>query len=276
MSDTYLTLNGARYHITRAGGGPPLLLLHGFTGSAQSWRPHLQPLAQDFSLIAPDFPGHGSSDAPANAARYSIEHCTADLVALVNQLELSRIHLLGYSMGGRVALHFALCHPERVARLVLTSASPGLADPQERAQRAASDAALAEKIEREGVPSFVEFWTNLPLFATQKNLPEPVRTALYQQRLHNRAHGLANSLRGLSVGVQPSLWDQLPNLNMPTLLLAGALDQKFAIIAQTMSQAIPNAQLAIIPHAGHTVYLEQPDQFDQLVLQFLTQSKIEI
>lgn len=269
MSDTYLTLNGARYHITRAGDGPPLLLLHGFTGSAQSWRPYLDSLAQEFSLIAPDFPGHGSSDAPANTARYSIENSTADLVALVTQLEISRIHLLGYSMGGRVALHFALCHPERVARLVLAGASPGLADPQEHAQRAASDAALADKIEREGVPSFVEFWTNLPLFATQKNLPEAVRTALYQQRLQNRADGLANSLRGLSVGVQPSLWDQLPNLKMPTLLLAGALDEKFSIIAQTMSHTIPNAQLTIVPNAGHTIYLEQPDQFNRLVTNYL-------
>lgn len=276
MNDTYLTLNGTRYHITRAGDGPPLLLLHGFTGSAQSLCSHLKSLEQDFSLIAPDFPGHGSSDAPANAARYSIENCTADLFALLTRLEIPRSHLLGYSMGGRVALHFALSHPERVARLVLASASPGLADPQERAQRAASDAALADKIEREGVPSFVEFWTNLPLFATQKNLPESVRAALYQQRLQNRADGLANSLRGLGVGVQPSLWDQLPNLNMPTLLLAGALDRKFSIIAQSMSHAIPNARLDIIPNAGHTIHLEQPESFDQLVTQFLEHSEIEI
>lgn len=276
MKTIHLTLNDARYRIILAGDGPPLVLLHGFTGSAQSWQSHFQTLGDHFSLIAPDFLGHGKSDAPAHPSRYSMEHCAADLLALLNQLEINRTHILGYSMGGRVALYFTLTYPQRIANLVLASASPGLADPHERAQRAANDAALAARIERDGIASFVEYWTNIPLFATQRDLPGPVRAALYQQRLENRADGLANSLRGLGVGVQPSLWDQLPNLEIPTLLVAGALDRKFTAIAQAMSQSMPNARLTIVPNAGHTIHLEQPEFFDQLVTQFLDDSKIEI
>lgn len=266
----HLTLNYARYHITRAGDGPPLVLLHGFTGSAQSWQSHVPTLSKHFSLIAPDFLGHGKSDAPSDPARYNIENTTADLLALFDQLEISRTHLLGYSMGGRVALHFALTHPERVERLVLESSSPGLADPHERAQRVANDAALADTIERDGIAAFVAYWTNLPLFATQKKLPESIGAALYQQRLASSAQGLANSLRGLGTGVQPSLWEQLHQLNLPTLLITGALDQKFTRIAKSMSQSIPDARHTIIPDAGHTIHLEQAELFDELVIQFLT------
>jgi 2-succinyl-6-hydroxy-2,4-cyclohexadiene-1-carboxylate synthase len=262
-------VNEVCYNVERTGNGAPLVLLHGFTGSAASWDAHVPKFAARVSCIAVDFLGHGQSDAPDDPMRYSIENTAADLAALVDGLGIARAHVLGYSMGGRAALYFASKYPERVERLILESASPGLEDAAERAQRAASDADLADRIEREGIERFVEYWTNIPLFASQARLDEGARERLKEQRLKNQPQGLANSLRGLGVGVQLSLWDALASISMPTLLIAGALDVKFVLIAERMCRAMPRAQLQIVPDAGHVVHIEQPLMYDALVLEFL-------
>jgi 2-succinyl-6-hydroxy-2,4-cyclohexadiene-1-carboxylate synthase len=264
-----LQLNGVHYNIERAGQGAPLLLLHGFTGSAAGWQSQISVFENYFSTYALDLLGHGKSDAPSDSTCYRMEWCVADLAALLDYFKIERANVLGYSMGGRVALHFANTHPERIEKLILESASPGLENSVEREERAAGDSELAEKIEREGVDAFVEYWSQIPLFATQARLPQAVRKNLQAQRLQNRADGLANSLRGLSVGVQDSLWRQLSYIHVPTLLIAGNLDQKFTVIAQRMKQSLPNAALEIVPSAGHAVHLERPEKFDRLVLEFL-------
>lgn len=263
-----VVVNDAGYNVECAGQGEPLLLLHGFTGSAANWTSHAATFGE-FSTVAVDFPGHGKSDAPDDAARYRMEPTVTDLAAILDELKIAQANVLGYSMGGRVALYFAYAYPERVKRLILESASPGLVSSPERTQRAASDAALAEEIERDGVEQFVEYWTNIPLFETQNSLPEPVRTQSKQQRLQNNAQGLANSLRGLSVGVQPSLWMHLAEIQTPTLLVTGELDANFTSIGQHMATTMPHARLEIVRGAGHTVHLEQPQVFDSLVLEFI-------
>ena len=174
--------------------------------------------------------------------------------------------ILGYSMGGRIALYTAFSGYFRA--LILESSSPGLEDAAEREERRASDEALAASIEREGVPAFIERWERIPLFASQKTLPSECREALHRQRLQNNATGLAQSLRGVGTGVQPSLYTQLPTLHIPVLLIAGELDTKFTTIAKRMAQALPQSQLHIIPAAGHTVHLEQPQLFTSLVRDF--------
>jgi 2-succinyl-6-hydroxy-2,4-cyclohexadiene-1-carboxylate synthase len=199
-----------------------------------------------------------------------MERCVEDLIAVFGHFGLKRVSLLGYSLGGRVALHVAAAHPERIAALILESASPGLADPAERAARAASDETLANAIERDGLAAFVDRWEKLPLFAGQSRLPEAARAELRAQRLRNNPVGLSNSLRGLGTGAQTSLWDRLNQMRARTLLIAGELDEKFADIARAMAGALPNARLAIAPEAGHAVHLEQPQAFDSLVLDFLT------
>lgn len=264
-----ISVNGITLHAALAGAGPPLLLLHGFTGSAATWRPLAERLAPLRRTIAVDLIGHGLSDAPADPARYSMEHCLADLLALLDALGLARAAVLGYSLGGRVALQLAAAAPERVSALVLESASPGLASATERAARAAADDALATAIERDGLAAFVAGWEQLPLWASQAALPAELRARLRAQRLANRRHGLANSLRGMGTGRQASLWDRLPALATPTLLLAGALDEKYTAIAQAMAAALPCAQLAIIAHAGHAIHLERFDVFTQQVITFL-------
>jgi 2-succinyl-6-hydroxy-2,4-cyclohexadiene-1-carboxylate synthase len=166
--------------------------------------------------------------------------------------------VLGYSLGGRVALHYAVAAPERVAALILIGASPGIPDEAERRARREADEALARDIERDGVAAFVDRWERLPLFASQATLPAEVRASLRAQRLRNSPTGLANSLRGMGAGSQPSLWDRLPGLHVPTLLIAGELDAKYCDLARKMAAAMPAARLALIPRAGHAAHLEQP------------------
>jgi 2-succinyl-6-hydroxy-2,4-cyclohexadiene-1-carboxylate synthase len=261
--------NRVDINLEKVGDGPALVLLHGFTGSAATWREHSQIFAQDHLVIAVDALGHGLSDSPADPTRYTFPQLAADFVALLDELGIEQTALLGYSMGGRMALYLALTAPERISKLVLESASPGLASEADRQVRAESDNALAGRIEREGIEAFVNYWEKLPLWQSQSQLSEAVRASQHAQRLHNNPRGLANSLRGAGTGVQPSLWDRLGELKIPTLLVAGEHDPKFCAIARQMQEKIPQARLEIVSGAGHAVHLERPDEFDNLVKDFL-------
>lgn len=265
----HLQVDDITLHYERAGSGPPLLLLHGFTGSAGEWAdltPHVAPVRD---VIAVDLIGHGRSSAPADPARYSIEACLVDLLALLDALGIERADVLGYSMGGRVALQLAAAAPARVRSLILESASPGIADEAERAARAASDDALAARVEAEGLAWFVDHWASIPLFASQASLPAGVRAALRERRLRGSATGYANSLRGMGAGRQSSLWERLPELGRPALLVSGELDVKYVAINTRMAELLPAARHALIRGAGHAVHLEQPAAFAQLVIGFL-------
>jgi 2-succinyl-6-hydroxy-2,4-cyclohexadiene-1-carboxylate synthase len=246
-----------------------LVLLHGFTGSAAGWGSHVSAFAEaGLRVIALDMLGHGRSEAPRDPERYSIEHCSQDILEVLRTLGVERGEsiLLGYSMGGRIALYTAFS--DFFAGLILESASPGLAEDFERAERRASDELLAQRIERDGVPPFVDYWESLPLFASQRALPGEICAGLHEQRLQNRALGLANSLRGVGTGTQPSLYGRLPTLRLPVLLIVGALDGKYSAIAYEMAQSLPEAQVHIVAGAGHTTHFERPEQFDRLVVRF--------
>ena len=267
-----LYVNGVQMGFVRRGAPsnvPALVLLHGFTGSANSWGSLLDAFANMGSqVIALDMLGHGQSSAPVDPERYSMEHCQADIIAALQQFGVApqQAILLGYSMGGRVALYTALSGYFHA--LILESASPGLLDPVERAQRQQSDNALADRIEREGIFAFIDYWQDIPLFASQQHMPPERRVAQRAQRLANTTIGLANSLRGLGTGVQPDLHDRLQELILPVLLIAGALDSKFCGIAHQMARQLPNSQVAIVPDAGHAVHLEQPEHFVALIQAF--------
>jgi len=270
---THIHVNGVSIGVEERGSinQPSLVLLHGFTGSAASWGRHLETFASyGFRVIALDMLGHGQSDVPQDARRYTIEQYQADILAALDALGVRKgeVILLGYSMGGRIALYTAFSGFFRA--LILESASSGLADPLEREQRRRNDEQLATSIERDGIEAFVAYWEHLPLFASLQRLPYEQRQALHRQRLQNSASGLANSLRGVGTGVQPALQERLTTLSLPVLLIAGILDTKFCAIAQQMAQVLPDARLHIVPNAGHTVHLEQPEVFDQIVRNFCT------
>jgi 2-succinyl-6-hydroxy-2,4-cyclohexadiene-1-carboxylate synthase len=271
---TQVTVNGLRLNFEEWGSGEPLLLLHGFTGSASTWR-DVSKGWDGWRRIAVDLIGHGASDAPADEHRYTMEHCVADLVASLDATGIGRATVLGYSMGGRVALQVAAAAPDRVAALVLEGASPGIDDASGRASRVTSDRALADDIERDGIEAFVDRWERVPIFATQARLPEDVRARQRAQRLTNRPTGLANSLRGMGAGAQTSLWPRLHELTMPALLIAGEDDTKYSETARAMASRMPAADACIVPGAGHAVHLERPDAFSDHVKEFLARWQSE-
>ena len=264
-----IQVNGLDLHVERRGLGEPIVLLHGFTGSAVSWQRVIDRIGQEHQTIAVDLIGHGASAAPRDATRYAFNAALDNLADLAGHLGIHHATWLGYSMGGRLALGLALKHPRLVSLLILESATPGIADETERRSRGKSDKALADRIETFGIETFVTEWERLPLWQSQRGLPEPVLNRQRGIRLANSPVGLANSLRGMGQGVQPSLWNQLGEIAAPTLVIAGELDHKYAELAAKMQIAIPKATLVVAPSAGHAVHLEQPDFFVERVVQFL-------
>lgn len=247
-------------HLEARGAGPRLVLVHGFTQSGRAWGPAGGALAERFRLLALDGPGHGrSADIEADLPG------GADLMARTVAAEGGPAAWLGYSMGGRFALHVALQHPELVTRLVLVSATGGIDDPGERAARRAADEALADRAERDGLEPFLRGWLAQPLFASL-----PPEAAQLEGRMDGTVEGLAASLRRAGTGTQAPLWDRLAGLDMPVLVIAGALDEKYVALAGRLVETIgDNATGAVIAGAGHACHLEQPDRFVETVTGWL-------
>ncbi len=266
----HIDVDGLALNVDRYGVGPPVVLLHGFTGSRTSWYDVVRALEREFTTLSVDLIGHGWSGSPSSVERYEMPRAVDDLLAMVKKSGFERAIWVGYSLGGRTALQLAVQHPEAVSALALEGASPGLATEQERADRVAADELLARKLETEGLEAFIDYWQSIPLWDSQKmTLSEPQRIALRQQRLAQRATGLANSLRGMGTGSQTWVGDRLGELKMPVLLTAGRLDTKFSAIAGDMGRAIPDARIEIIEDAGHCAHLEQPAAFNAALLDFL-------
>ena len=251
------------------GDGPPLVLLHGFTGSAAAWGDLARRLAARRRVIAFDLPGHGASPAPRDPTDARLPQVADALVRALASLGVRDADWIGYSLGARTALHVAVAHPEAVKSLILEGGSPGIADSVERAARAEADARLADAIERDGLERFVDDWLAQPLFATQARLPTDVRTRERARRLRGSAAGYAASLRATGTGTQEPLWERLAEIRARVLLVAGALDVKFCAIAHAMAAALRDARVAIVPGAGHAVHLERPDAWLDEVEPFL-------
>ncbi len=229
----------------------PLLLLHGFTQTGRGWDEVARHLAGErYRPLAPDLRGHG---AAASRRPIDVGSCVADVARVGG----SRFALAGYSMGGRLALHVALAHPERVSRLVLVSATAGIENPAERAARRAADERLAAWIDEDGrlMTEVADRWGAQPLFATQS--PE-VAAAARADRLNNDPAHLAASLRGVGTGAMAPLWERLAELTMPVAVLAGALDEKYVALGRRLAGGLPDGELTIVPGAGHALLLEAP------------------
>lgn len=261
------------YNVTIVGQGAPIIFLHGFTGSYESWARISTPLSEHYTTICVDLLGHGESSKPANSQRYTMPNVADDLCHICDELHISNAHVVGYSMGGRLALYWALHKPHYVKTLILESASPGLKREAERLARQKSDNLLAARIEAEGIEAFVAYWETLPLWESQQVLPPAVRHSLRQQRLKNSSIGLATSLRGMGTGQQPSLWDSLIGFTKPVLLIAGLLDKKYTQIAQKMDALFPASELCLINGAGHNVHLEAPESVISAIDDFLSRQR---
>jgi 2-succinyl-6-hydroxy-2,4-cyclohexadiene-1-carboxylate synthase len=234
-----------------------VVLLHGFTHTGASWDPVVAALGESYRALAPDIRGHGSA---AERQPVALEAVLDDLVGVVPE----RFTLVGYSMGGRLALHAALAPAlgPTVQRLILIGASPGIADPVERTERRTADERLAEELERMTIEEFAERWAQTPVLAGQ---PPEVAAAVHADRLRNHPAGLAAALRGLGTGALPALWDRLDGIRAPVTLVAGERDGKFRAIAIEMATALPDANVAVIPDAGHSAHLEAPERLAALI-----------
>lgn len=247
---------------TTRGSGPRLVLLHGFTQTARSWDRIGVDLETDHEVVAVDAPGHGDSgdsDADLDEA--------ADLLVATG----GRATYVGYSMGGRIALHAALAHPHDVRRLVLIGATPGLASEEERTARRREDEALAVALERDGLDAFLDRWLALPLFAGL-----PPDAAQRDERMRNTVAGLASSLRHCGTGCQRNLRSELAALRMPILLITGAEDPKFTALAAEMTGLMgSNGEHVVIEGAGHSVHLERPEDFLATVRRWLREHPLD-
>lgn len=260
---------GLRLHVEREGEGPHVLLLHGFTGSGESWRPLRAVLRETYTVCTVDLPGHGKSSAPGDPRRYALDRFATDLCLVLDALGTASAIVLGYSFGGRAALKLALRYPKRVSAMILESASPGLDDVSERDARVKHDEELAELLEHEGIGAFVARWERLPLWASQSALREDVRARVRAVRMAQSPAGLANALRGAGAGMDPAVLDRLDGITAPVLLIAGALDLKYVDFAMRMAQRLPDGRVEIVPDAGHAVHLERPAKYARVVQQFL-------
>ncbi len=233
-----------------------VVLLHGFAGSSSSWGTvagQLEP--QRYRPLALDLRGHGQKAA---VRPISFELCVADLLAAAPP----RFTLVGYSLGGRLALQAALLAPDRISSLVLVSSSAGIEDPDQRRGRLQADQALAGEIEAGGVEPFADRWLSAPLFVDD---PPEVNDAARQQILANDPQALAVALRQLSSGAMEPLWDRLPELPMPVTLIAGALDQRYVDLMSRMATRIADAQLEIIDNRGHALIRSAPGALASLL-----------
>lgn len=236
----------------RQGEPPRLVLAHGFTQNTACWGRFASSLAQRFEVVLVDAPGHGQSG-----------HDEADLqqaALLTTEVGGAGVYV-GYSMGGRMALHAALARPDLVTGLVLIGATAGIDSAEERADRRAADDQLAERLLRDGLDGFLERWLALPLFAglSEEQSARP-------QRLANRSEGLAASLRSCGTGSQQPLWDRLSELTMPVAVIAGSQDQKFTALGSRLVDAMTGTSAELISVPGtHAVHLEQPTRTAEAV-----------
>ena len=238
------------WHTEKAGLG--ILAIHGFTGSGSDWTPIAERLS--VKVVAPDVLGHGDSPAPEDCEQYRIQTVAKQCASWCDP-ERDWV-VMGYSMGGRVALHVARLLGSRLRGLVLISASPGIESPAARAERMAQDQALAGQIEASGIAWFQSHWSEQPIIRSQQQIPDAIRDAMEQRRGENRASGLAGSLRGMGQGAADPVWSTLSEIDVPTLVISGEGDARYTEIAQRTVSEIKGATHVSFEGVGHCTHLE--------------------
>lgn len=255
------------HHFIGNGRDETVLLLHGFMADSGSLAGVGAGLGGRFNILYVDLPGFGGTQSTGHD--YDMEVLSGALENKLDELELQKVHVFGYSMGGRVALSFAIYHPERVRSLILESASPGLRTASDREARQEIDEARAVKI-TDDYRAFLDEWESMGLFQSQQSLPKGTFQKQRKMRESQIPEEVADSLRKYGTGVQPAYWDRLSELKMPVLLIAGERDSKFVSINEEMQESIPHARFEVVEGAGHNIHLESQEKFDTMISEFLT------
>ncbi len=248
--------------------GAPVIFLHGFMGCGEEWNEIVEQLTGYFCVM-PDLPGHGGSMGDLiTADDYSFESVARLLIELMDDLGLKTACLVGYSMGGRIALYTAIEHQHRFSGLIVESANAGLESGAARRDRRAQDEKTITQMQTEGIDKFVDTWLSNPMFAPMRNRRGAFER-LKKLRQSNSIDGLAMSLRNAGAGAQPPLWNRLHSLKLPTLIICGEEDSKYVSIAEIMSRGIDDCSVVCIPESGHNTHFEKPNQFRETILQFM-------
>jgi 2-succinyl-6-hydroxy-2,4-cyclohexadiene-1-carboxylate synthase len=248
----------------------PILFLHGFTGSSNDWEFIVGNLSSGYTPIFIDLIGHGSSSSPPDILNYSEENQIKIINDLLEFLSIKEIILVGYSMGGRLALSFTINYPRKVKALVLESSSFGIEDQAVRKERILSDNELAKIIENKGIINFINFWMNIPLFESMQNMSSTEIEKLKKRKIsENNIVGLKNSLIGFSQGNMNYLGNSLKTVEVDVFILAGELDEKYCRIAEDLHRKIQNSKVKIVSDCGHNVHFEKPEEFLKFLNGFL-------
>jgi len=238
-----------------------LLALHGFTENDQTWR---QVLGDRPDVLTPLLPGHGWKPCPSTL---SIEALADELATRLGTTAPADV--VGYSMGGRLALVLAQRHPEVIRRLVLISSGPGFKDQELQGSRRTHEMAMAETLEEEGLGPFVALWEQNPILKPHRPFPRSAAEDLRARRMQHDPLGLAGALRQLGAGAMPNLWNGLSEIACPTLLIAGSSDARYVEVMGEMARLMPHAKHVVIPEAGHAIHREKPEALLQAVEKFL-------
>ncbi|MHC1739309.1 MAG: 2-succinyl-6-hydroxy-2,4-cyclohexadiene-1-carboxylate synthase [Ignavibacteriaceae bacterium] len=245
-----------------------VLLIHGFTGSSEDWN-EVRNSLKGVRFLLVDLPGHGRSDSPSDLKYYSQENLVKLIEEIRNELGIKKLIIIGYSMGGRLALSYAVKYPDNLRKLIIESGHAGLMTEEERSERTKQDVELAEFIDHNEIDDFVDFWMSKDIFQSQSNLPESDRVEIRNRKLQNNNMGLSNMLKGFGTGRMIPLWDKLKKIRFETLLIAGELDVKYCEVSKKIQNEITNSRLEIIEGAGHNVHLEKRDKFINLINDFI-------
>lgn len=259
------------YQVTGDPRKPAILFLHGFLGNHAEWGEVIERIASAYHCVAIDLPGHGRSVALETPEAYGIVQTADAIIEVADEVRLDHFSLVGYSMGGRVALYFASVFAMRLDCLVLESASPGLKTAAERDDRRRRDERWGVEFEAatsDTLPAVLEKWYAQPIFESLRGNPDRY-AALMDRRRQNQPAELARSLRAVGTGSQPSLWGDLASHTMPTLLITGTLDTKFQAIGREMVARCPAMHLAILPECGHNVHFENPAGYTDVLNKFV-------
>ena len=248
---------------------PALVFLHGFLGDHSDWEELIPHLDDRYYCVAFDLPGHGRSQADMDHAAYTLPGAARLLRDELPALKDATV--VGYSMGGRLALYLAIHHPEVASRFVMESASPGLLNPQDAAARLKSDQRWADRWRSEPMEAVLADWYRQPVFAGLAD-QGPVYERMLARRRQNRGARVARSMRGMSVAAQESLWDKLAGLTRDVRVLAGARDRKYRAVAELMAERSDRITVDLIPEAGHNAHLEAPTAFVAALSKFLNRA----
>lgn len=246
-------LNDIDIHYQDAGHGPAILLTHGFASTGNMWDLQRAALEPSWRVVTWDMRGHGETDSPDDPALYSASLTVADMVALLDRLDIVQAVVGGLSLGGYMSLDFYRRHPERVRALVICDSGPGYRKPEARARWNDNALRRAASIEEKGLDAL-------------SRGSEETRQAI---RRHRSTQGLAHAARGLLTQADPSVIDSLPGIAVPTLIVVGGRDEPFLISSRYMADKIPGAGLEVIDEAGHASNLDQPARFNDVLISFL-------